>query len=189
MPSENVPTNKRKTVDACLKGCSLYGRNGGCPPFSPCFNDICRGRTIIVYGKLLTIYYPEKVIKAGYYVRWSFTEALMNPLMRRIRLFISANLSGISFGCGKCTSCRKCAVKDGRICNNPESCVVSLESSGVLVTELMEREFDTTLQWWNSQKPEGIPDYMVKVIGFTTDEGINDSYAKQMMLESINCFL
>jgi predicted metal-binding protein len=54
IPSNKIHVDKNLTQQACLNGCRLYGRNGGCPPFSPQFYDVCGIETLILYARLNT---------------------------------------------------------------------------------------------------------------------------------------
>lgn len=165
--SELVPVDKRITSAACLKGCRLFGRNGGCPPFSPEFDQISGKQILILYAKIRTCHYPLKVLNGPYYVRWVFVETFLSSMTNRLGKSLSKNLSGSFLSSGNCHGCRPkpCAFKEGKKCRNPTARTFSLESTGVIVTELMKQCFGMELQWWQRDNPSYIPEFMVKVVG------------------------
>ncbi|MFH1982909.1 MAG: DUF2284 domain-containing protein [Pseudomonadota bacterium] len=164
---ETVPVNKIKTTEACIKGCKLFGRNGGCPPFSPEFSSLHGNNILILYAKMKTIDFPEKVIHGPYYSRWVFVETFMTPLTNRLGKFIAAQLDGYFLSSGHCSTCRpkKCSVKLGNNCCDPKHRTYSLESTGVIVTELVEKVFGIELEWWDPKNNKIIPNHMMKIVG------------------------
>jgi hypothetical protein len=76
-------------------------------------------------------------------------------------------------------------VKDGKKCRNPSERTYSLESTGVLVTKLMEDCFDIELQWWRKENPSYIPSFMVKVVGVTMDKAYVSAVTQKSILEAI----
>lgn len=185
--SRLVPVNKKVTVEACRNGCKLYGRNGGCPPFSPNFSKICQSHFLVLYARMLTKYYPPKVLNGSYYTRWVFVETFMTSLTNRIGKNLASSLDAYFLSSGNCHSCRpkRCAVKDGKPCRKPDARTYSLEATGVLVTELMKDLFDTELQWWRSKEPDYIPKYMMKVIGLTRERVFDAVETKRAILSAI----
>ena len=81
-----IPYNRELTLAACKNGCSLYGRNGGCPPFSPDFLTfrLKYPSALIILAKMRTEYFPEKVLKGPYYVRWVFVETTISRFLDRL---------------------------------------------------------------------------------------------------------
>lgn len=172
VPIGQVPVDVRVTTEACKKGCRLYGRNGGCPPFSPEFHKIPGEELLVLYAKLLTRHFPPRVLGGPYYSRWVFVETFMTPLMNRIGRLLAPSLGGYFLSSGNCHSCRpkRCAVKDGLPCRKPDTRTFSLESVGVIVTEMMKGVFGLDLQWWQRGNPTHIPAYMAKVVGFKGED-------------------
>ncbi|MBU2497885.1 MAG: DUF2284 domain-containing protein, partial [Proteobacteria bacterium] len=159
IPSSFVPIDKKTTVAACKYGCGLYGRNGGCPPFAPNFNEIPGNELLILYARLETKHYPHRVLSGPYYTKWVLIETLLTPLTNRIGRRIAGLLDGYFLSSGNCQVCRpkRCAVKEGKRCRNPEGRSYSLEATGVLVTELMKRFLGIELDWWRKGEPAYIP--------------------------------
>ena len=184
--SRSVPVAKKVTVEACRNGCKLYGRNGGCPPFSPNFSKIRRSHFLALYAKILTKHYPPKVLNGHYYTRWVFVETFMTSLTNRIGKNLASTLDAYFLSSGNCHSCRpmRCAVKDGKPCRKPDARTYSLEATGVLVTELMKNLFDTELQWWRPKEPDYIPKYMMKVIGLTRERDFDEDETKKAILSA-----
>ena len=171
IPSCLVPLDAEATIKACRNGCTLYGRNGGCPPFSKKFSTICKKHFLVLYTKMLTEFYPPKVLNGPYYTRWVFVETFMTSLTNRIGKNLSSALDGYFLSSGHCGSCgpKRCAVKDGKPCRKPNARTYSLEATGILVTELMRNVFDIELQWWRHKEPDYVPKYMAKIVGLTRE--------------------
>lgn len=185
--SQCIPIDREATTKACLRGCRLYGRNGGCPPFSPNFSKISKSHFLVLYAKMLTKYYPPKVLNGTYYTRWVFVETFMTALTNRVGKRLAKILDGYFISSGHCAICRpkRCAVKDGQKCRNPSERTYSLESTGILVTKLMEDCFDTELEWWRKEEPSYIPSFMAKVVGITMDKAYRSAVTLEAVLEAI----
>ncbi|HUT70230.1 MAG TPA: DUF2284 domain-containing protein [Desulfatiglandales bacterium] len=182
-----VPTNREFTTNSCIRGCRLYGRNGGCPPFSPSFSEIGGSEILVLYAKISTSYYPHRILHGSYYIRWVFVETILSPFANRLGRRISKTLCGYFISSGHCSACRprRCAVKDGKNCRNSSERTYSLESTGVLVTKLMEECFDIELQWWRKGEPSYIPGFMVKVVGVTMDKACSSAVTLEVILEAM----
>jgi hypothetical protein len=111
----------------------------------------------------------------------------MGSLTSRLGKRLAKALGGYFISSGYCAICRpkRCAVKDGRKCRSPSERTYSLESTGVLVTKLMEHCFDIELQWWRKEEPSYIPDFMVKVVGVTMDKAYSSPVTTEAILEAI----
>ncbi len=166
VPDGHIPVDVRATEEACRKGCRLYGRNGGCPPFAPQFHEISGSDLLVLYAKLLTKHFPPKVLNGPFFSRWVFVETFMTPLTNRIGRALAPHLGAYFLSSGNCQVCRpkRCAVKDSLPCRKPQGRTFSLEATGVLVTEMMKNAFGIELQWWQRDNSEHVPDYMVKVV-------------------------
>ncbi len=175
-PSE-IPYNRQKTLAACQKGCSLFNRNGGCPPFAPDFLRISKNyqKALFVLAKLHTENFPPRVLQGPYYVRWVFTESTITRLLDRLGRELVHQLPSAAFlGSGHCIGCKnkKCALKlEIPRCTRPKDRTFSLEATGVLVTELVERLFGFPLHWWDRDNMDYIPPYMCKVVCLLAHDG------------------
>lgn len=187
IPSMRVPVDVSATRQACQNGCKLYGRNGGCPPFSPTFHEICKKNLLIIYAKLLTKYYPRKILAGPFYTRWAFVETFITTLTNKIGKDLAISLGGYFISSGNCRSCRpkRCAVKEGNHCRNINIRTYSLESTGVLVVELMKHMFNLDLQWWKKHDHNYIPEFMVKVIGITSELPYNTYELRNELLRGL----
>lgn len=187
IPTGLVPVDAEATINACRNGCSLYGRNGGCPPFSKKFSKIRRNHFLILYAKMLTEFYPPKVLNGRYYTRWVFVETFMTALTNRIGKKLASTLDGYFLSSGHCCACRpkRCAVKEGKPCRKPDARTYSLEATGILVTELMKDVFNIKLQWWRPKEPGYIPEYMVKVIGLTREKDFDADETKGAIMSAL----
>jgi predicted metal-binding protein len=187
LPSGQVPVNKEATAAACRNGCGLYGRNGGCPPLAPVFSESWGRHCLVLYAKILTEHYPPKVLNGTYYTRWVFVETFLTALTYRIGRYLASALDGYLLGSGHCVVCRpkKCAMKQGEPCRQPDAITYSLEATGILVTELMERFFDIELKWWRPQEKDYIPEYMLKVIGLMREEDFGEYEVRRAVLAGL----
>ncbi|MFZ5452505.1 MAG: DUF2284 domain-containing protein [Thermodesulfobacteriota bacterium] len=181
IPTNKIPYDKELTNRACLAGCNLYNRNGGCPPFSPDFRQIlCNYNyrvATFIYAKLLTDDYPERVLRGNYYVKWSLVEALLTPLLNRFKIIADLKNDFLFLSSGFCKGCgnKKCAVKDRKKCRNPLQRTFSLESTGVIVTDVTKKFLGFELYWWNKQDINYIPPYMVKIVALIGNQPIDNS--------------
>jgi predicted metal-binding protein len=176
---DQIPSDKILTENACRLGCRLYGRNGGCPPCSPDFAKLQHKFEIanIIYAKLKTKYYPEKVLTGNYYVKWAFVEALLTPFTNRFSKISHDKKEMVFLSSGFCKGCgtKRCAVKEGNKCLHPFQRTFSLESTGVIVTELAERFLDFKLYWWDRYNSIYLPPYMTKIVAILGNQAINNS--------------
>lgn len=179
IPTDKIPYDKKVTNKACLVGCNLYNRNGGCPPFSPDFKQIQSNYKVatFIYAKLLTDDYPTRVLTGNYYVRWSFVEALLTPFLNRFKIIVDLKKGYLFLSSGFCKGCgnKKCAVKDGTKCRSPLKRTFSLESTGVIVTDVAKRFLGFELYWWNKQDTNCIPPYMTKIVALIGNQPIDSS--------------
>jgi predicted metal-binding protein len=181
-----IPVDKNLTENACRSGCRLYGRNGGCPPFSPDFDSFRKKFKLanIIYSKLLIKHYPEKVLAGNYYVRWSFVEALLSPFTNRFSAIVNNNEKRFFLSSGFCRGCgnKRCAVKDGSKCRHPLRRTFSLESTGVVVSEVAEKFLDFKLYWWDRGNKDYFPPYMTKIISILSNQPIDNSDISALLI-------
>lgn len=174
-----IPVDKNLTENACRSGCRLYGRNGGCPPFSPDFKLLRQKFKLanIIYTKLLIDNYPPKVLAGSYYVRWSFIEALLTPFTNKFAKIVNDNKEGLFLSSGFCRGCgnQRCAVKDGGKCRHPLRRTFSLESTGVIVSEVAEKFLGFELYWWDRFNKDYYPSYMTKIVSILSNQPIDNS--------------
>lgn len=175
LPSDQIPCDKLATTRECKEGCSLYGRNGGCPPYSPEFNHLQTlfPHAIAVYSRLYTKFYPPKVANGSFYVRWNFVKTFMERVILKVGKSLSKRCKGFLLGAGPCRACGNmlCAFKQGESqCRKPTERVFSVESTGVLATTLMPQLFSIPLLWFDANNHDHFPEYMVNVILILTKE-------------------
>lgn len=177
LKTKDIQHNKRKTSQACQLGCKLFGKNGGCPPFSPNFANL-RERfefSYVVFIQLRTKYFPQKVMEGNYYVRWSFVEILQGNLLKKISLNLGNQFDGYLLSSGHCVGCgqkSRCTFSVNNRCKNPKNRLFSMESTGILVTDLMANNFDLPLFWFNKDPNLNVPPYMVKTAMLMSNESI-----------------
>lgn len=166
--TRDIPHDRSKTKLACQTGCRLYGNNGGCPPYSPEFSKFCDRypQAYVFYIQLHTEFFPEKIRNGNYYVRWNFVEIIQGNLINKLGRSIKDKLGGFLLSAGHCTGCGQrqgCAFRIEPVCKMPSMRMFSMESTGVLVTKLMELAFDIPLLWIEREKVSKMPEYMLKV--------------------------
>ncbi len=130
----------------CRFGCSEYGRNRQCPPFSPDADEMCKilseyKRTILVEGAP-----PGPVFH--------------NQLLELERLcFLEGYHKALAFGAGPCLLCSPCEIT--RTCRYPDKARPALEACGVDVYETVRRA-----GWYLTpvRKPHGYVKYIGLVL-------------------------
>jgi predicted metal-binding protein len=185
-----IPVDKNLTENACRVGCRLYGRNGGCPPFSPDFK-LLRSKfklANIIYAKILIEDYPPNVLAGNYYVRWSFIEALLTPFTNKFAKIISDHKEGLFLSSGFCRGCgnQRCVVKDASKCRHPLRRTFSLESTGVIVSKVAEEFLGFELYWWDRANKDYYPPYMIKIVSILSNQAINNSDISALLTCSRN---
>ncbi len=164
--ASDVPVDKSAMAGHCANGCPSYGKNGGCPPFSPDISLLLQeyGLATVIYIKLQAEHYPVRTIKGKSRASWKYTEAFLPVFMRRQVLELARNLNGFPITAGHCTGCRSCSFKQGGLaCIKPAARVYSLGGCGVKVEELMANYSDSPLEWWDSTDPDYVPPYQLRV--------------------------
>jgi hypothetical protein len=131
----------------------------------------------IIYTKLLIDNYPPKVLAGSYYVRWSFIEALLTPFTNKFAKIVTDNKERLFLSSGFCRGCgnKRCAVKDGGKCRQPLCRTFSLESTGVIVSEVAEKFLGFELYWWDRFNKDYFPSYMTKIVSILGNQPINNS--------------
>jgi len=164
--SKVVPHNKDLTSRACQIGCRLYGKNGGCPPFSPNYPSFARR---FPYANVLFVHmsvsdFPQKIRQGNFYVRWSFVEVLQGNFIKKLGSMLHSRIGGYFLSAGHCTGCGKkaCQMNANKECQSPTKREFSMESTGVLVTDLMEELFGIPLVWFSQDPEDNLPEYMIK---------------------------
>jgi len=166
LQTKDIPHNQLWTASLCKVGCSLYGRNGGCPPLAPNFTALSakHDSALVFYIKLNTQDYPPKSLTGKHYVRWNFTETFMPRIMRSLLIAVVDEIGGVMLSCGHCIGCRKCGWKNGtNSCLNPKQRTFSLEATGIDVEKLMRENTDLPVLWWNQNNSQYIPQYQLRV--------------------------
>lgn len=161
----SIPTDRPNTLAACRQGCPQYAKNGGCPPFSPDFTTLREGYPygVIVFARIYTRDNP--LPDDGFKTHWGCVEKLLSHIMHQIGDTGKEHLGGVVLGTGECIGCHSCNFKSGSaICTHPARRTFSMESTGILVGDLVEQQLGFQLQWWNHQEPDRLPEYMTKVI-------------------------
>lgn len=147
----------------CREGCPNYGKNGGCPPYSPDASEFLRDRKFILLTcKLCTgdveadspdtkSKLMEKILccfmdELGYKARTSKKMDFLNP--------------------GYCRGCRNCTIDSG--CKAPEKRVYSITGTGIMLGDTIKKLFNEELQWFkDGQEPE----YFIKIMALFPMEG------------------
>jgi predicted metal-binding protein len=163
IPTGLVKTDHKATRKAC-ESCGAFGKNWGCPPYSPRFERIAQDKLLVVCAKIPVKSYPKTVLSSHSGIKMLFSETFLKPLTDKWGRALAESEHGMFLSSGNCRACRKCAKKEGKRCRSPERRTFSLEATGVLVTQLVEDVFGFPLQWWGR---ESTPEYMCKVVAVT----------------------
>ena len=127
------------------ESCQRYGKNFACPPYSPYFPEYVKGTDtakIICYRSPLE-QFKSVIIEDSYHAAFKKVSSLLSG-----ELLDSRKSGQIIAGSGACPSCERCAIELGKSqCNNPERQIYSLESLGVNVVSLSEKELGIKLEW------------------------------------------
>lgn len=133
-------SEKNKT--AC-EACEKYGKNFGCPPFSPDFAEYVRDCKIakVISVRMPQEYFDQVIQENIYWECCRKAEGLLIDELLRYR-----EKGHLIAGAGACPSCEICAAELGhKECTNPEKRVCSLESLGVNISGLVKKSFNFDL--------------------------------------------
>jgi len=129
---------------AC-KACEKYGKNLGCPPYSPGFQEYAGSQK---NAKVISIRMPQEyfnqVIQENIY--WESCKKAEGILLEELLRYREKGY--LIAGAGPCPSCDTCAIEKGyKMCLNPDNRIYSLESLGVSISALIKRCFNFDLDW------------------------------------------
>lgn len=161
-----LPCDYEKTLQACQSGCDSYQVNGGCPPYSPAYQELSGqyNYALILYYKLHLSDFPVKLETGLEYMNWSFTESFLPRLLLSTLHSLAKRVCGFVLGSGHCIGCKRCNyLGENKACRKPERRTYSLEAVGVNIVELMEQYSDSPLVWLNQGEGVNIPDYQLRV--------------------------
>lgn len=200
LPTSAIPYNLSSTRSACKK-CTNYGRNGGCPPYTPELPTISKNfpNTVIIYSNFEVLGAPIKTVlgidkKTGkerkqpkwfYVVKW--WDFVFTAAMKRIVRPVRDNLDQKSFllWAGNCRGCKTCIKRtdpDG-ICQNPKMREFSLESVGVRVDLLMSL-VDIKIDWFFSGVKRW-PEFLYKVVAISTKEPVDELWLEDQFIAQL----
>ncbi len=139
---DKIPFSER-TVEVCKTDCELYGKSWACPPYCGSaadlmqrvrsYSDFCLFSTIGIMEHIRSKKEMMQVKREHERITRSIKDELVNQI---------PDLYVLSAGC---MLCEKCTCPD-EPCRFPDKKLYSMESHGILVTELVE-EMDISLDY------------------------------------------
>lgn len=188
--SENIIYDPQKIRNLCRIGCSNYGKNGGCPPFSPLLEKMNIGKDVfLIYARLWSKYKPDKVKNSNiWYIHASFTDNILARLTENLAYEIKSNIGYDYLGTGYCLGCRgkKCNFKLGEnYCRNPLRRSYSMESTGIDVEKTVKNTFDIDLKWYKKLDIKEV-DYMLKCFAVIPREEVTEEKFFGILIENLN---
>ncbi len=132
--TEEIPFSD-KVREVCRKGCDQYGKNWCCPPYCGSLEDnIGKCRSYTDFCLYSTISETEN-LRSPYTDKKAKLEH--EQVTANIRGALKEGLSDFYILSSGCMACEHCTCPD-EPCRYPDRQIFSLESHGILVTELIE---------------------------------------------------
>lgn len=150
-----------KVRNWCKEGCPNFNSNGGCPPFSPTAEELLSKKAFILLTTKLSV---SDIALTDSMEKSKLGEKLLCDFMDSLGYSIKDSY-GIEFlNPGHCRGCKPCSISTG--CKNPDRRVYSITGIGIMLGDVIEKLFDTKLQWFTKDSE---PEYIVKIMGFISD--------------------
>lgn len=190
LEEDKIVTNKELTTKLC-KGCKMYGNRGGCPPLSPDYDKVFRGKFkyhYLVIGNIPVIHWMgEKVRNMDNRSRMmmftsSFIEVMFKGLEKQI-VSILKYYGGRVFPSSWCNLCKGCATAKGEPCRKPKDRCYSMEATGILVENTIMGAGLGRLEWfeWKTKK---IPKWIKKIILYSTNNILSYEELQEDLLKT-----
>lgn len=165
-------THEEAIRNYCKTGCVNYGKKWSCPPYSRKFSDIVKdskvGEVIIIIG-YINLCDMEYIANA--YQQVKAANMILKSKCEKIARYIERELNGYSLLSGSCNLCKPCQKKKSLPCKKPLLARYSLESTGINVEELLEKNCDHRLLWY--KKGEKLPYTSVATAVLIDDEKVS----------------
>lgn len=176
---EDIVTNKDLTTKLC-KGCKMYGSRGGCPPFSPSYDRVFRGKYkhhYLIIANIPVIHWMGNKVKAMENIarKMMLTSSFIEVMFKYLEKFIVEVLKsygGRTFPSSWCNLCKKCAVAKQLPCVNPTQRGFSMEATGILVEPTLINAGLGRLEWFE-WKSRTIPGWIKKIVLYSSDTELN----------------
>lgn len=151
MPVEKVLscTQEEEIRNCCKTGCVNYGKKWSCPPYSKKFSAVVKSKghdvviVIVGYINLCDMEYisnPYQQVKAA--------NMILKSKCEKIARNLESEFNGYSLLSGSCNLCKPCQKKRNLPCKKPTMMRYSLESTGVNVEKLLEKNCRHKLLWY-----------------------------------------
>lgn len=167
-------------------GIECGGYNGGCPPYSPKFENIKKAYPFfyvicIRFDLAYAIKYAglKNGKHEGYFVLSYADRLTMHYIQRALKYFEARGYYAL--GASNCPGCtpKRCTITRGRTCSNPKKRRFSLEATGVECHKLHRNMFMEVLPWWY-RTPKHVPVWMYRYAGVFCER---DTLAEDDLLE------
>ena len=173
----------------CKKGCRNYGHSGGCPPFSPKFNQFADDdkQYLLIITKFDSKYKTVRVkASKNRAIHWKFQDVIVAHFLDKIGRALQTHFpQTIYLGTGYCMGCpgQKCSYKLQEPCRNPKQRTFSMESTGINVVKTVRNTMQETFYWYTKSNPD-VP-YLMKAILLifpdAQDRGEVDSFLDSLL--------
>lgn len=149
----------------CKEGCTNYGHNGGCPPYSPAADELMSHEDFILLTAKL---HTANVHCDSSDEKSKLMEKLLCNFMDSLGYKVKEEF-GIDFlNPGHCRGCKPCTIETG--CKAPEKRVYSITGVGIMLSNAIEDLFQTKLQWFTKDSE---PEHVIKIMGFLSGDSSN----------------
>jgi len=175
---DDVPVVAKEDVKALCDwkgGCK--GRNGGCPPYAPYFENLKHNMPLLYvitveFDMAYAIEYSgwwKGSSVPGLFIITYADRLTMNYMQRLLKKFEEKDL--YCLGLSNCPGCRPadCKVIRGEPCAKPKKRRFSVEAVGILCNELHQDIFGECLPWWHRTR-EHMPTKLVRYSAVFVDE-------------------
>lgn len=191
---DNVVVDKSVTEKLC-ETCRMYGHRGGCPPVSPNFDRVYRGKTkhiTLVMIKVPCQQWGSRKVMADlnsnrrFLMMSSFVEIMVKSIEKNVVRLLREQ-GGKVLPSSYCTACPTCVAVDGNPCVKPKERMFSMESTGVLVHDTCVNSGMEPLEWY--AKANGIiPQRIRKVMAYMSDAplDVDRLHAELQQIKNLN---
>lgn len=177
--------------EACLTGCSNYGKTGGCPPRAPLYENLIKGKDEVwlIACRFWSKYKPVRVAQSkNSAIHWKFQDGILARVMNHLGHKLSLRVGGFFLSTGYCLGCpgRKCNFKLGKnFCRNPEKRTFSMEAVGINVVETVKKHLQLEMYWYSPGRI--VVPYMLKCIAFFPKNfNVSDIVMSEMVCCAVN---
>lgn len=180
-----VPEDQLRSMCTWQVGCK--GHNGGCPPYSPYFENVKPSKPlfyaiVVEFDMKYSMEYSRwwrgkynadwrvKGSNPGSYILTYADRLTMCYVQRILKVFERQDV--YCLGLSNCPGCRPadCTVTQGMPCRKPKKRRYSVEAVGILCSHLHLELFGEHMTWWHMEQRGDMPVKMVRYAGLLLKE-------------------